>query len=280
MYIYREITMKRAIGVIDSGVGGLTVLHELMRQLPQEHFIYFGDTLRCPYGSKTKEQVKLFIWQIVNYLLKKKIKSLVIACNTATAYTIKELQSHLSIPVIGVIKPGARAAIKVTKNKEIGVIGTQGTVQSGAYSQALSDIDPTINTYSLPCPRFVPMIEQGLLQGEEVDRILTQTLYPLLNTEIDTLILGCTHYPLIKKAIHKLLGDSVRIVSSGEEVARETSSMLDSFGLTEISTDTISINHEFYTTGELKMFTSIAKLVFNGDLYNLKEVKFQKAILT
>src|SRR5690625_4989413 len=136
--------MQNAIGVLDSGVGGLTVLHEMMRQLPQEKFIYLGDTLRCPYGSKTKERVREYVFEIVDYLIDKNIKSLIIACNTATAYTITDLQSKLPIPVIGVIKPGARAAIKVTKNKNIGVIGTVGTIRSNSYTNALHDIDPTV----------------------------------------------------------------------------------------------------------------------------------------
>src|SRR5690625_1575742 len=138
--------MERPIAVIDSGVGGLTVLHELMRQLPKEKFIYLGDTYRCPYGSKTKDQVKEFVWEIVSYLLKRNIKCLIIACNTATAYTIKELQTELTIPVIGVIKPGGRAAINVTRNKKIGVIGTEGTIQSRAYSKVLDRKSTRLNS--------------------------------------------------------------------------------------------------------------------------------------
>jgi|SRR5690625_190730 len=272
--------MERPIAVIDSGVGGLTVLHELMRQLPKEKFVYLGDTYRCPYGSKTKEQVREFVWDIVNYLLKRNIKCLIIACNTATAYTIKELQSELTIPVIGVIKPGGRAAVNVTRNKKIGVIGTEGTIQSRAYSKVLHHIDPTLNIYSLACPPFVPLIEKGIIQEQEAKQIITETLIPLKDTDIDTLILGCTHYPIIKDLIQKVLGPDVKIVSSGEETARETSSILDSFGLTTVNSDMLSLNHEFYTTGELEKFKEITRLIFNENLNNLNEVKFNNAVFS
>src|SRR5699024_3235458 len=171
--------MERAIGVIDSGVGGLTVAHELMRQLPKENLIYLGDTKRCPYGPRTQEEVKQFTWEMVDFLQTKHIKTLVVACNTATAFTLPDLQNKLTIPVVGVIQPGARAAIKMTLNNHVGVIGTEGTIRSEAYEHALKKINSRIKIHSLACPGFVPMIEQGTLSGEDAEKIVKDSLQGL-----------------------------------------------------------------------------------------------------
>lgn len=188
------IILNKAIGVIDSGVGGLTVAHELMRQLPKENLVYLGDTLRCPYGPRSKEEVKKFTWEMVQFLLEKEIKMLVIACNTATAFTLTELQSELDIPVIGVIQPGARAAIKSTKNSHVGVIGTEGTIRSNAYTEALQSIDTAIHVNALACPLFVPMVEQGILSGKQAEQVVEESLYQMKRkNHIDTLKIGRAH---------------------------------------------------------------------------------------
>src|SRR5699024_6274295 len=165
-------------GVIDSGVGGLTVAHEMMRQLPNETLIYLGDTLRCPYGSRSEQEIIQFTNEMVDFLLKKNIKMLVIACNTATAYTLENLRKTLPIPVLGVIKPGARAAIKMTVSNSIGVIGTEATIKSNAYEKALKNIKPEIEVQSLPCPLFVPMVESGILSGRKAEEIVRESLAP------------------------------------------------------------------------------------------------------
>lgn len=253
--------MEQAIGVIDSGVGGLTVALELMRQLPKEKLIYLGDTKRCPYGPRTKEEVQQFTWEMVDFLLEKKIKTLVVACNTATAFTLPDLREKLDIPVIGVIKPGARAAIKSTRNHHVGVIGTEGTIRSNAYYRALKRLHTDIHVNSLACPLFVPMVEQGVFSGSHAEEIVERSLQPMKdNNHIDTLILGCTHYPLIKSTIQKVIGDHVTIVSSSEETARETSTILDVHDL--LYKGESLPHHEFYMTGDLEAFRKISNRIF------------------
>lgn len=253
--------MDRPIGVIDSGVGGLTVVQELLRQLPNEKLIYLGDTARCPYGPRSEEEVRLFTWEMVQYLLKKNIKMLVIACNTATAFTLKELQEQLDVPVIGVIRPGARAAIKSTTSYHIGVIGTEGTIRSNAYSKALKKINSDIHVVGLPCPLFVPMVEKGILSGREAKVIVEESLLPLKQKgKMDVLILGCTHYPLLKDIIQEVMGKNVNIISSSEETARETSTILDVHNILNVVDE--KPVHEFYTTGELNNFIELTKKIF------------------
>lgn len=257
--------MEQAIGVIDSGVGGLTVAQELMRQLPKEKLIYLGDTKRCPYGPRSKEEVQQFTWEMVEFLLKKEIKTLVVACNTATAFTLPALREKLEIPVIGVIKPGARAAIKATHNHHVGVIGTEGTIRSHAYYRALKRLNSDIHVNSLACPRFVPMVEQGVFSGSHAEEVVEHSLQVMKeNNHIDTLILGCTHYPLIKDTIQKVIGDHVTIVSSSGETARETSAILDVHDL--LYKGMKVPHHEFYMTGDLDAFTNISEHIFQNSV--------------
>ncbi|MRH42935.1 glutamate racemase [Aquibacillus halophilus] len=249
--------MDQPIGVIDSGVGGLTVASELLRQLPKEQLIYLGDTLRCPYGPRPKEEVVQFTWEMVNFLLQKNIKMLVVACNTATAFTLEQLRLELDIPVIGVIQPGARAAIKMSQNMRIGVIGTEGTINSKAYPNALKNINSKILVNDLACPRLVPMVEEGILSGPEAYKVVNETLQPLKEqNHIDTLILGCTHYPLIREIIQEVIGEHVNVISSGEETAREVSTIMG-YNKKLYSGDRIP-KHQFFTTGRLDVFKRIA----------------------
>lgn len=270
--------MDQAIGVIDSGVGGLTVAHELMRQLPKEKLMYVGDTLRCPYGPRSEAEVKNFTWEMVDFLLAKKIKMLVVACNTATAFTLTELQEQLDIPVIGVINPGARAAINATKNRHIGVIGTDGTIRSGAYPEALLNIHSDIHINGLACPLFVPMVEKGILYGDTTFQIVSETLEPMKNdNHIDTLILGCTHYPLIKDTIQQVIGDHVSIISSSEETARETSTILEYHEI--LFKDNRIPYHQFFTTGELDTFKKITHRIFQTSDDDVKTVVIEHATI-
>ncbi|SET77609.1 glutamate racemase [Salinibacillus kushneri] len=263
--------MKEPIGIIDSGVGGLTVAKELIRQLPKEEFIYLGDTLRCPYGPRPKEQVRQYTWEMVHYLIHADIKMLVVACNTATAFVLEELRKKLPVPVIGVIQPGARASIKTTHNLNVGIIGTVGTVESGAYPEVLKQINSSIDVYSLACPMLVPLVESGELDGENAYETVYQSISPLLKTNIDTLILGCTHYPLLKPIIQKVLGESVAVISSGDETAREVSTILSYHNLL-YQGDRVP-QHKFYTTGNLKLFEQIASVWFGHPLRHVHNVK-------
>lgn len=264
--------MAQPIGVIDSGVGGLTVVHELMRQLPKEPLIYLGDTARCPYGPRPEAEVKQYTWEMVHFLLKKNIKMLVIACNTATAFTIKDLKEKLDIPVIGVIKPGARAAIKSTENNHVSIIGTEGTIRSRAYSYALRKIKPDIEVIPLACPSFVPMVEKGILDGPKAKSVVETTLAPILKQDMmDTLILGCTHYPLLKDTIQEVVGDKITVISSSEETARETSTTLD---IHQISNHDDHITpHQFYATGDLEIFIEIAQRIFKDSNFEMLTIK-------
>lgn len=238
--------MNRPIGVIDSGVGGLTVAREIIRQLPNERLLYLGDTARCPYGPRPAEEVQQFTWEMTRRLLEQDIKMLVIACNTATAVVYEEIKKSLPIPVIGVIKPGARAAVKVTKNGRIGVIGTVGTIRSGAYVHALKQINRKLQVQSLACPDFVQLVESGEWTGQRAKDIVYRTLAPFKNTSIDSLILGCTHYPILKPVIQEVMGEHISLIDSGEETAREMSTILSESGILSMEENP---EHKFYTTG-------------------------------
>lgn len=261
----------KPIGIIDSGVGGLTVAKEIMRQLPHEQIIYIGDTARCPYGPRPKEDVKKFTWQMTRFLLKQNIKMLIIACNTATAAVLEDIRATLPIPVLGVIHPGARAALKVSKNLHIGVIGTIGTVNSHAYDEALASINDDVKVNSLACPKFVPIVESGEFEGEIVDRVVAETLEPLKKIKIDTLILGCTHYPLLGPVISRYMGEKVQVISSGDETAREASVILDYYHLMNKSKE--HPVHRFYTTGSKEMFNEIATKWLNRKIDTVETIK-------
>lgn len=264
-------TLERPIGVIDSGVGGLTVAKEIMRQLPKEQIVYLGDTARCPYGPRSREEIRQFTWEMTNYLLGYDIKMLVIACNTATAVALEEIRDTLNIPVIGVVHPGARTALKITKNYHIGVIGTVGTVKSGAYEQALKSINSDVKVESLACPKFVPLVESGQFEGEEAKQIVAESLEPLKDRPIDTLILGCTHYPLLSPLIQQYMGEHVKLICSGDETAREASTILHHSGL--LYTGNKRREHIFFTTGSKETFQQIASKWFGHPIEHVETIR-------
>lgn len=244
--------------MIDSGVGGLTVAKEIMRQLPKEKIIYVGDTKRCPYGPRAEEEVLQYTWEMAHYLLRHHhIKMLVIACNTATAIALDEIKATLDIPVIGVIQPGARTAIKVTNNQHIGVIGTANTIKSEAYKEALLSLKAGLTVQSLACPMLVSFVESGTFLDHTADEVVKVSLEPMKETGIDTLILGCTHYPILKEPIQRFMGSGVNIISSGDETAREASTILSYKGLLNDSKE--EPVHTFYTTGQQQNFQNIAQ---------------------
>lgn len=235
------------IGVFDSGIGGLTVVRELTKRLPQESIIYFGDTLRCPYGPRALEEVEQFALQISEWLVAQEVKLIVIACNSATAAGLESVQRLVPVPVVGVIEPGARAAVQATTSRRVGVIGTVATIESGAYTRAIRSLDAGITVFSAATPRFVEIVEQGMrLDRSPLEDFMAQTadiyirpafaeiardyLNPLKRCTIDSLVLGCTHYPLLTPLIRSIMGPEMNIISSAEETALEVVDTLERRG--------------------------------------------------
>lgn len=217
----------RPIGVFDSGIGGLTVVKAMRDLLPNENISYLGDTARVPYGPKSPETVQRYAIELAEMLIKQNAKALVVACNTVSSVALPALTEKFQVPVIGVIEPGARAALAVSRNRHIGVIGTRATIRSGAYEKALRTADENVRVSSRACPLLVPLIEEGLLNDDVTDRMILRYLEPLMAEDIDTLVLGCTHYPLLTGAIARLLKRQIMIVDSAQNCARAVEEMLD-----------------------------------------------------
>ena len=222
---------QRPIGVFDSGVGGLTVVNALRRLLPAENIFYLGDNARIPYGNKGAATVERYSFELTGLLLAEGAKAIVVACNTATALAVPRLQDALKVPVLGVIAPGAAAAVAATRNGRVGVIGTHATISSGAYERALRKLAPDLEIRAAPCPLFVPLIEEGLLEDPLTDQHIARYLRPLLDAGVDTLILGCTHYPLLKEAIARQAGPGVCLVDSADNCALAVRDLLQTAGL-------------------------------------------------
>lgn len=227
----RENREDLPIGVFDSGVGGLTVVKEIMNQMPNERIVYFGDTARVPYGSKSKDTIVRYSRQIVRFLLEQNVKAIAVACNTASAYAVPEIEAECPVPVIGVIRPGAKTAVEGTKNGRIGVIGTRATISSESYTDYIRQIMPEAKVYGQACPLFVSLVEEGLWEDPVTDEIARRYMASLIDRKIDTLIMGCTHYPLIRKTIGRAVGSDVLLVNPAYETARELRKMLETRSL-------------------------------------------------
>lgn len=249
---------NQPIGFIDSGVGGLSVVKEVMKRLPNENIIFIGDSARNPYGNRTMEEVLQFSKELTHYLMKKKIKMLVIACNTATVAALDVLQSELPIPVIGMIESGSKAAVEQTKNHKIGVIGTKGTINSGNHQKHINALDPLATVYSLAAPMSVEMVENNQFKGEYAKRVIQEELKDLKNIEMDTLLLGCTHYPLLEPLIQQYFGEQVILIDPSIETAKSIQKHLDENQLLNTN-DTEKAKSIFYTTGSLEKFEDIAR---------------------
>ncbi|MDF0480286.1 glutamate racemase [Vagococcus sp. PNs007] len=260
-----------AIGFIDSGVGGLTVVKEALRQLPNEKVIYLGDTARCPYGPRPVEQVIQYTREMTQFLLERNIKMLVIACNTATAVALDILRKEIDIPVIGVILPGSSEAIKRTVNNKIAVIGTEGTVASHAYGNTITGKSPDTEVIELACPKFVPIVESKKYASPLAKMVVAETLKPLKEKKVDCLVLGCTHYPLLRPLIQNVMGSDVSLIDSGAETVDHISMLLDYFEIAAPAKRN-DLSHEFYATGSVVMFEEIA-----SDWLGLSNVEVKKA---
>ncbi len=241
-----------SIGLLDSGVGGLTVVKEISKILPYERMVYFGDTARMPYGPRKPEEVRCFALDIIDFLHTQDIKMVIVACNTATAVGLDYYKEKFDIPVIGVIEPGAQAAVKLTKNNKIGVIGTEGTVRSKAYEHAIKNINPEIEVFSEACPIFVLLVENNLVNTIEAKKVAESYLKPLKDQNVDTLILGCTHYPLMADLIQEVMGPDVTLVNSAEATAELAQNILAKENLNTNKSQ--KPTHRYFVSGKTKSF--------------------------
>lgn len=261
---------KLSIGMFDSGVGGLTVLKEVKALLPHEHIVYFGDTARLPYGNKSPQTVTRYALESALFLLTKGIKLLVIACNTSSAFALNILQKKLPVPVIGVIDPGAKEAVSHTRNRRIGVIGTKGTIKSMAYERSIKKISPGAVVISRPCPLFVPIVEEGLENDDVAYLMAEKYLKDLKRSDIDVLVMGCTHYPALEKVIKKVMGTRVTIVHTGRETAKEVKNTLEKKRLLN---DKAKGGCEYFVTDAPEAFEEIGGRLLGERLTRVKSLK-------
>lgn len=274
--IEHNITKDAAIGVFDSGVGGLTVAREIMRQIPNEKIIYFGDTARVPYGSKSRDTVTKYAKQIVRFLQTKNVKAIVVACNTASAYALEELEKEIDIPIIGVVRPGARVALQVTRNGRIGVIGTRGTIESHVYANYISQINPNVQVLGKACPLFVPLVEEGLLEDPVTDEIAMRYLAELKDVEIDTLILGCTHYPLIRSTVGRVMGSQVELVNPAYETAKRLKELLNEKNMLNDEKLILGSNrYQFFVSDEAEKFKTFANGILKYGILSAKTINIE-----
>ena len=274
--IENMINKNAPIGVFDSGVGGLTVAREIMRQIPGERIVYFGDTARVPYGSKSKETVTRFSRQIVRFLQSKEVKAIVIACNTASAYALEEIEKEIDIPIIGVVKPGAKVAAEATRNGKVGVIATEGTIGSHIYSRYINEISPEAKVIGKACPLFVPLVEEGWLHDPVTDEVAARYLKELQDKQVDTLILGCTHYPLLRSTIRKIMGDGVCLVNPAYETALELGRLLEEKGLAGEGTEKNEFPYRFYVSDLADEFKAFANSILPYDVEMTKKIDIEK----
>ncbi|BAG14163.1 glutamate racemase [Endomicrobiia bacterium] len=258
------------IGIFDSGFGGLTVMSAITKMLPLESLIYFGDTAHVPYGSKSKDIVIKYSKEITSFLMRCKVKLIVIACNTASAFALSILQKTLKVPVIGVIEPGSKAAVYASKNKKIGIIGTEGTINSKSYLREINRISKS-KVYQQACPLFVPLVEEGWSSGEITDSIVKKYIEPLLNKKIDTLVLGCTHYPLLRETLEKNAGGNVVFIDSAKAVSQEVKNILKK---TCILADVKGKKFlKFYVSDNPEKFQTIGSRFFSKKISGVKKIK-------
>lgn len=265
---------KQPIGVFDSGLGGISVVRAIIDLLPQEHLIYFGDTARVPYGSKSEETVVRFSHQISAFLREKQVKMIVVACNTASAVALESLQKSFTIPIVGVIEPGSEAAVRSAGNKRIGVIGTASTIRSGAYRAAIRALDPEMEVQDQPCPLLVPLVEEDWPHDGVVTQVLESYLSTFKDQNPDALILGCTHYPYLKSSIQEVMGPEVRLVDSGEETALRVQRVLKEMDLLNPGNGDPG-RHKFYVSDFPQKFEETASRFLGRPLDKLFKVELE-----
>src|ERR1044072_3785935 len=258
------------LGVFDSGVGGLTVARALFDTLPKESVVYFGDTARVPYGPKSPDTVRRYSAEILAYLLQRGVKAVVVACNTSTAHALEFLRERSPLSVVGVIEPGARAAVAATKRGVIGVIGTAGTIASGAYERAIRALRPDARIFAQPCPLFVPLVEEGWFDPPAAELIAREYLEPLKQAKVDVLVLGCTHYPLLKPLLARVMGPDVTLVDSAEEPAKGVASGLERRGLLASGGPH---EHRFVVSDDEPRFRRVGALFLGGKVKQVETLR-------
>ena len=271
-----KIDRDAPVGVFDSGIGGLTVAREIMRNLPSEKIVYFGDTARVPYGSKSKETIVRYSRQIIHFLKEQQVKAIVIACNTASAFALDTVRDEFDIPIIGVIESGAKVAAARTRNKRVGIIGTVGTVGSGIHAQYLKKLDPGITVFGKACPLFVPLVEEGWLHDPVTVEVASRYLKELQDKDVDTLILGCTHYPLIRSTIRQVMGEEVCLVNPAYETALELGKLLEEQGLSSTGTEQKEFPYRFYVSDLADEFKEFANSILPYDVEMTKKIDIEK----
>lgn len=271
-----KIDRDAPVGVFDSGVGGLTVAREIMRNLPSEKIVYFGDTARVPYGSKSKETVIRYSRQIIRFLQEQQVKAIVVACNTASAFALDTVRDEFDIPIIGVIESGAKVAAARTRTKRVGIIGTVGTVGSGIHAQYLKKLDPEITVFGKACPLFVPLVEEGWLHDPVTVEVASRYLKELQDKDVDTLILGCTHYPLIRSTIRQVMGEEVCLVNPAYETALELGKLLEEQGLSSTGTEQKEFPYRFYVSDLADEFKEFANSILPYDVEMTKKIDIEK----
>lgn len=259
------------IGLFDSGVGGLTVLRQLNKLMPQESLLYFGDTARLPYGTKSPAEILLYVRQIIDWMLTQQVKMVIMACNTSSALALETVQKEYDIPILGLILPGARAAVK--QGKRIGIIATPATARSNAYGRAIAEINPKVRVWQQGCPQFVPLIEQNLLDSLYTKQVAQEYLQPLLDSQIDTLIYGCTHYRHLEKVLLEILPSSVKIIDPAESIAQAANKELELMGLKS----NCALPTRFYVSGSPQQFAELSQQ-WLGYLPSVEQVPMPEAL--
>lgn len=269
------------VGVFDSGVGGLTVAREIMAQMPDERMVYFGDTARVPYGNKSKDTVIRYSRQIIRFLKSQGVKAIVIACNTATACALEAVERDTELPIIGVIRAGAGAAAAATRNGRVGIIGTEATIASGLHAEVIKALRPEIQVVGKACPLFVPLVEEGLLEDPVTDEIAGRYLKPLKEQGIDTLVLGCTHYPLLRPTIRRIMGDKVTLINPAYETALELKNLLRERGLDcdaaqRAAEDDGAAKYRLFVSDRAQSFTRFAASILPQDAGETRQINIEE----
>ena len=271
-----NIDRNAPVGVFDSGIGGLTVAREIMRNLPSEKIVYFGDTARVPYGSKSRETVIRYSRQIIHFLQEQKVKAIVVACNTASAFALDAVKDELDIPILGVIEAGAKVAAEETRNKRVGIIGTVGTVDSGIHASYLRELDPEITVIGKACPLFVPLVEEGWRKDPVTEIVARRYLKELQDEKVDTLILGCTHYPLLRGVIGSIMGDQVQLVNPAYETSLALKQLLIEQDLLNQGSVEEEFPYRFYVSDAAEKFKSFANSILPYDVEMTKQVNLEE----